>query len=536
ARDRDRRPPAEEEAQAAPDPACLPDAALDLAAWAGSGTPAAQIAEARAALVGEFDRVAPEAVATLARRYLSLGFGAEAEALIAAFDTAARPVPEAALITDLARVLDGRVPPASGPLTAVQNCPGAMGMWGWLARLDPLSAAPPPGLAPPPAETLKSAFGALPPRLRRLIGPRLVRSLLRSGEPAVAGDLLALIRRAPGSYGDDYYLAQAAFLEATGDAPAAEAIWRALIARNRPNAPEAMVALSESRLARGLPPPDNLAGDLASAAFAQRHSEEGVRLRQAEIEARAAEGDLPGALARIAADLSAEPERAAALRALAARVLARSDPGRTGPARYAAAVLGHGDLLASDASADPARLVVAAALIGIGLPNAARDLLAPALARGSDAARLTAATAALAMDEPAAAQKLVEGLDSREAELVRAAALARGGDYHAALAALPADAPEPLRARYAFAAGEWDRAQGVADPVDRLLAAYMAGRDPAQLAPEAAPADPALARKGQDFLTRPETEGPVTLEAARRTAELARSARELLAGRIAPGG
>jgi tetratricopeptide (TPR) repeat protein len=528
AREDDRRAP-----EAPPtDPACLPDSALDLAAWGEAASPTAQIAQARAALVQEFDRIDRDALARLVRLYIHLGFGQEAEALLVDLGT---PVPDAALLADLARLVEARAPSRDSRLLAAWPCPGRAALWGMLARLDPATAAPPPDMAMPDPADVQTALAELPPVLRRLVGPRLAHGYLALGRPDLAEGLLLRVRAVPGDPGDDYHLAEAALLDALGRHDAAEAIWSSLVGRDRPNAAAAMIALTESRVARGLEPPPGLAEDLATRAFERRRSEEGARLTLAEIEARAAEGDLAMALGLIRQELEDNPGREDELRAAAARTLARADPERVGPAVYVAAVLGHEDLLARDAGADPARLVTATALTGLGLPNAALGLIDPAMARGSDAVRLTAARALIALGQTDRAADALSGIDTEEAATLRAQAHARAGDHAAALAALPDDAPDALRAEYAFAAGEWERATGLADPVDRVLAAFMAGADPTDLpalAGDAAEAEPLRA-----FLAPPRLEEPISLDLARDAVDIARSTRELLKSRLAvPGG
>ena len=68
-----------------PPEVCLDDARLDVGAWSNGLALTAQMPELRRQLVGEFDAPNPEAVRDLARLYIRFGFGAEAEALLAAF-------------------------------------------------------------------------------------------------------------------------------------------------------------------------------------------------------------------------------------------------------------------------------------------------------------------------------------------------------------------------------------------------------------------------------------------------------------------
>ncbi|MEM8741660.1 MAG: hypothetical protein AAGE13_09200 [Pseudomonadota bacterium] len=534
------------------DPRCVPDAALALADWALPGQPAEQIATARAGLIGEFDRVDAQALIRLAQVYIQLGFGREAEMLLTVFASELR---DTSLLIDLARVIESRAVPEGSDLLQVQGCPGRAALWTFLATLDPTTDQPPSDATLAEPEEMLAALAELGGPARRLVGPRLARGFLALGRLDLAEGALLRVIGAPGDPGDEYRLAEAAFLDAEGRHDKAEAIWRALIAHDRPYAARAMIALSESRRARGLDPPDGLADDLAARAFATRRSPDGVRLRLAEVETRAAAGDLAMALGLLRRELSDRPEREAELRSAAAWTMARARPDRTGTANYAAAVLAFEDLLARDASADPARLVLAGEMTALGLPNAALRLLAPPLARDVTAARLTAARAELDLATPAAALTRLEGVESRNAALLRAEAHALTGAYPEALAALPADAAPELAAFYAFAAGDWDRVAGLDDPVGEVLAAYMAGLAPDEFvappaertpaadpnaSPETQPPSPATAEAPDpaqtealaQFLEPPRLTEPISLDLAREAVEMARNSRELLRTRI----
>ncbi|MEL6236478.1 MAG: hypothetical protein AAFR46_18940, partial [Pseudomonadota bacterium] len=452
------------------DPRCVPDAALALADWALPGQPAVQIATARAGLIGEFDRVDAEALIRLAQVYIQLGFGREAEMLLTVFASELR---DTSLLIDLARVIESRAVPESSALLQVQGCPGRAALWTFLATLDPETDRPPSDATVDEPEEMLAALAELGGPARRLVGPRLARGFLALGRPDLAEGALLRVIGIPGDPGDEYRLAEAALLDAQGRHDQAEAIWRALIAHDRPHAARAMIALSESRRARRLDPPDGLADDLAARAFATRRSPDGVRLRLAEVETRAAAGDLAMALGLLRRELNDRPEREAELRSAAAWTMARARPDRTGTANYAAAVLAFEDLLARDASADPARLVLAGEMTALGLPNAALRLLAPPLARDVTAARLSAARAEIDLAAPQAALARLDGVETRNAALLRAEAHALTGAYPEALAALPADAAPELAAFYAFAAGDWERVAGLDDPVGEVLAAYM---------------------------------------------------------------
>ncbi|QDL94762.1 hypothetical protein FDP22_23095 (plasmid) [Paroceanicella profunda] len=535
ARERDRA--ADTEGAAPPPPYCLPEEALDITSWASSEPVVTQIAEARAGLIGEFDRPDPEAVSRLVRLYIHYGFGLEAQDLL---DNMGTQIPRSALLRDLARVVEGGTPLPDGPLALQVGCPGRAGFWGLLAATDPETGTVPPGIPVPDTTTLRDVFSEFPAVPRRLLGPRMALGLLDLGREADAGLVLSLTAVHPGDPGDAYEYARAKLLEAQGAPEAAEVIYRQLIDDNRPNAPAAMIALTESRLQRGLPPPGAMAADLAGQARQVRRTEQGRRLEAAEIEARAASGELDRALRLIADDLAETPGRGAELREAAARVLARSRAPEADPASYAAAVLAHRTLLSEGPEADPARLIVADELTRIGLPNAALDILGPTLSRGAPEARLAAARAHDLLGESTPTLDLLEGMAGPDVARLRAAALARRQDYAGARIALAGAGDRQREATLAFAAGDWAAALEAPDPVARTMAAYMAG-----LGPEAAnlPGAADVAAPLAAFLATPVPEDEISLAGARQTIDLSRSARALITETLglpppaqAPGG
>ena len=174
--------------EAAPAAECLPDAALDVAAWTNGWPFSTQLAPLRRGLVGEFDAPAPENVRDLVRLYIRFGFGAEARAVLAGFGDEA-VVEGAGLLSDIARVVDGEPAAKSGPLAFAGTCPGRHGLWLALGGRAPayLSAAQ--------FEAVHAGFEALPPDLRGLVGPTLVGRLLDARRPAEARVILDTLTR-----------------------------------------------------------------------------------------------------------------------------------------------------------------------------------------------------------------------------------------------------------------------------------------------------------------------------------------------------
>ncbi|AMY68036.1 hypothetical protein [Frigidibacter mobilis] len=110
---------------------CLPNAAVDLAAWGDARPFSEQLADAQVSLLGEFDRPDPTAVERLVKLYLYHGFGAEARASAAAFGLQGD---SANLLLTLAQILDDGHARAPGPLAGMADCDTAVALWAVLAE------------------------------------------------------------------------------------------------------------------------------------------------------------------------------------------------------------------------------------------------------------------------------------------------------------------------------------------------------------------------------------------------------------------
>ena len=181
---------------------CLPDTAVDVAAWGRSGEKNLH-GKLRAQMVAEDGSVDPDGALELARYYLFLGFGAEAIATATYVnDNRERQIVEAiAAIMD-----DGKT---SSPVLAGQvYCEGIVALWGALSA--PIS----PQNVPETPNYILSAFSALPPHLRSHLGPLLSERLRTSGMDSAARTALNAVTRG-GKKTDESALATAR-LDLTG--------------------------------------------------------------------------------------------------------------------------------------------------------------------------------------------------------------------------------------------------------------------------------------------------------------------------------
>ena len=458
---------------------CVDAALLDPAAWRDPVSDWEGIVVARSAIAGELDKPRPGAVAALARAYLSVGLGAEAAAVIAAFPG---EVPGDEMLRVLAAVIDGAAAPDSG-LARMQACPGTTAIWAVLA------AGAVPGRDALDRPALVMAFASMPRNLRRLIGPRLAKLFLDAGEPALAATLHEIARR--GSDADDppAILFEAMMAMDAGDPTTAIALLRPLAGTLLPEGPEAALLLVEAHALGGHPVPAALREVLAVLAVEWRGSEIAPRVAAARALAEASAGDFGAAGAHRAELGDALPEAAAAtLDHRLTGLLAET----AGDAEFLRHVLAASGWRGGTAPPE-LRLALGRRFLDLGLPELALSALSPE-ARAPGPERVMRARARLAVGDAAGALRGLEQVELPEAAALRADALLALGDVAAAAAALVAAGDTAAAAALAWRSGnaELIRRHGTAAQRAALVAAEAPGAAPgAPPAPEPVPGDAA---------------------------------------------
>lgn len=380
---------------------CLSDDQLDVSVW-GSGRPIAdQMGPERQGMTGEFDRPDPDAVTRAIRFQLFLGFGAEARSLIRAFPD---DLPDKPVWISMARILDGEPDPESA-FVGMADCETAAALWATLAdpQVRPFSDGA-------KAAVMRS-FSALPPHLRRLLGPRLVERFLAASEIPIATALRDAVLRAPGDPGPEIALMQAKMDQTLGKPGKAQAQLEDLATAPGPASAEALVALVEQRAALGQSVEFAQVQALEELLKERSGGADAPRFKRAVILARAASGDFDGAFSEI----DAAPEAKSTLWKLLAQAGADT-------ALLNLATLGPTDLppLAASQSAS----LIADRLLGLGLS----DQAAKWLTLDQAAPRPLQARVALAQGKPQAALDVLQGDDSSVAMTIQAQAYAALGD------------------------------------------------------------------------------------------------------------
>ncbi len=510
---------------------CAPDSAFDLERWASEAPFALQVGEGRRALIGEFDAPDAGAVLAYARLLIRFGFGVEARAALEAFSAHVAPPPQ---LLEMAALIDGTAPPSAGALAQGADCPGAHGLWG--ASALALGAALDAQAVD--LDALRDAIAATPPNLRAAVALPIAAAALDQGALDLAEGVVGVVARSEPEppEGDGMVTVLLARIDfARGEQRRAEAMLLPMIDRNTPAGVEAMIRLAEMRAARGVKPPPGLAENMEAVAFSQRDSALGRRLLAAAAQARAAGEGLKPALEALR-HLSGRAGDAARAQTAARDMLVDYKPDPNEAGSYVETVLAHWDLIGEDVEGDRARIAVARNMAGLALGNLAEDLLSPALARGDPAARLAAAEAAMSVDAAERALDHVESMEGAEAARVRARAYAALYRYEEAVEAAAQSGDAALESRFAWLAGNWERAARSGAVDRRILAAWMSGEgDLPEDVRAAAQADPNLARQVEAFSSDATTAPGDTLQALADALEAARRRREMMGSMLGDG-
>ena len=375
---------------------CRPATSFDVGAWVPEDrTPAEAIAALQAALAPELDSYEEERAIDLARLYVGLGFGAEARAVLAAL---APRHPEAALLEDMARIVDGE--PVLGDILATEAaCPGRAQLWVALASGGGGKAT-----------DVIVAIGELPVALRRELAPRVMSTLIDEGDASGAEAVRGTIERTEGPHGAPFTLA-AAQMEARQDRDPDLATLRELAAERSPAADEALAVLLEVAHGQG----EALEGDILARAETRaddlRGTALGARLEVGLIRAYLSTSDFAGAADRFAAAIGSEtipPDDKARL----ARDFFEALGGRGSDEDLLVQAARFVGPTSDIVRQDPAGAATAARLIDLGLPGLAQRYLPETPA---DPERLMlAARARLLSADPEGALALLEGVDPRD--------------------------------------------------------------------------------------------------------------------------
>ncbi|MFQ6546827.1 hypothetical protein AADZ90_002665 [Aestuariibius sp. 2305UL40-4] len=256
---------------AAAESGCFDAALFDLAAWTTDAPLHERLANERAKLFGEFDRLDTGAALDLARAYLSFGFGHEARAVARDYGDGAdgwRAVEAIAAILDEERL--------TVPRDGFAGCDGPLAVWAVLA------GATAPGRPGFDVEAVQASLLAIPEGLRPRIGALLAQRILDGGDPELAD----IILRFSQSVLHDETILQARIDSASGQEAAGRAALEDLADTSVRVTPEALTSLIALEISGGSEVAEDLV-TLAEALYREhRGGPDGLALAEALVDAR----------------------------------------------------------------------------------------------------------------------------------------------------------------------------------------------------------------------------------------------------------
>ena len=466
--------------------ACLSPELTDVAAWGPDDPTVSPLDSLRATLVLEFDKPNPTAIATLAKRYIYLGFGAEAKALIKAFDV---DLENRDILMQLAEIMDAGQVAGPGPLPDQVSCRTEAAMWGVLAVPNIRAGVD------IDRKAVLRAFSALPPHLRELLGPTLADHFLGARDIETATTIRNLIDRALGERDAGFKILEASIDSQEGDTQAAIDKLQTVAMEGGPREAEAVASLLEAKLKTGAPISESTALLAESLAVEYRGTALGRRLTRAAILGFAKSGRIAATFERINIALERgdlDQAEADELRLATHLHNAKESSDVDFLTNFFANRIG-ADALTGDGRAT--RRAIAERLLSLGLPETALSLYGSTRTGLEEPDQLLLARANLAVGRTAEAQKALQGLEGPEAEMLAAKALEKQRDFEGAAKIYSKLDLAPDAASAAWRAGDFARAaeSGPSGFQTAAALALDAGGASADPAPSAAPGDPAKA-------------------------------------------
>lgn len=401
---------------------CLPADWFDVPVWGDAMDPLSGISTHRRAIVGEFDTVHSEEVLALARAYVFAGFGAEASAVLAAFDSAG---PEMAILRELAAIMDEGGGEAPAALRDQLACPSAAALW---AVLD--QPVLPKG-DPVEVKAVLSAFAALPPHLRAHLGPELAQKFLEAGDRETAFAVHNATARAQEAPGPDLHLLEARFERDAGDLTAANESLQAIVKEDGPSSAAALVELLDTRIEMGAGADTALLSEAEAVAFEHRATPMEAELRHRIALVHAYAGHYlkaAGQLRQLEREAKIAPDRSDALWSDVLLIAAEQAP----PEAFLQLAFSVDDVLGRRNLTYEARGALAERLLSEGFAEKAAAALGGPQ-KPDDRQRILLARIALESGGARRVATLLAGVSGDEAQALRARAQAAMGHHGFAL-------------------------------------------------------------------------------------------------------
>ena len=435
---------------------CRPETDFDVAAWGDDRPVPVQLAELRPGLLSEFDRPDPYAVTRLARLYIHLSFGAEAELLL---ETFGEDIPEAGYLAAMARVAEnGTLGPVDGlaekgamEVIGQIVCTGPGAFWAALA----LPELPRDQLID--TDSILQTFIGLPPHLRRHLGPPLAARFARAGQTEAVETISNAISRVSKPKDPARVLTKARASAATGGMTrTTEERLRDIASGAHPNAAEALIVLGDELLARDGRIPEELVDSAELLSFERAGTADGQKLKALELRSRLRNGEFRTAFMgldrALALNLLPEGEIADLQKTALEAILTTADD-----ATFLTRILDPVGRAFAETVDRRLQLMAAERILALGLSAEAADL-APPDPDATDAAELGYATRlSLARGDPRRAAEFARRAPGEEGQRLLAESLARAAAHGAAARAFADIGAEEESLAESWRARDWAR-------------------------------------------------------------------------------
>ncbi|MBV1866487.1 MAG: hypothetical protein KUG69_01070 [Marinosulfonomonas sp.] len=434
---------------------CLPNDYFDVRNWGEAGQVAHTLESLRASLIGEFDNPEPVAIEQLARRYIFMGFGAEANAVLKTFGTGSKPEQ---ILSELASILDEYQVAAPSIVRAQVSCATSASMWAILA-MDKI----PKGNVHDVKAILRT-FSGLPVHLRQHLGPRVATRFLAAEDVEAAKAIRDLVDRAPATDGPRFNLTEARIAAKSGNVGQSIHSWNLVVDADSPHSAVALVEMIDATLENGQPVSENVARSADALAVEYRGLELGGQLMRASIRAFATNGNIKTTFERIDSAIRTGDmltKEADSLRAEAhLRNTSISSDGEF------LEIVFENKISSFDQSAATiaARIAIARRLVELGFVNTAQMTVAPIAGIRNDEHKLLLADIAFADGQLASAMDQLDGLQNVPADKLRARILEQSGDLRNAVGLYQKFDDAAARNSAAWRSADWNQISNLEIP------------------------------------------------------------------------
>ena len=396
---------------------CLDPARVAVSTWGTDQPMIARVSMLRKALYSEFDKLQHDIALDLARTYLHYGFGSEARQVLSLDEEMISANPE---LFEIANIMEVGRSPGTVFLGSFTDCNSEVALWAILA------ASNVPASQPINADAALRTLTSLPEFLRSFIAPELSRRLLEYGDSDRAAAALRSLERMAQPLNSAANLAKADLIILEENVGQAQALLADVVASNEQQSAEALIMFVDSHLAADTLIEDNIATLVEAYALEMRDHPVGKELRRTHVLALAKSGQFDEAFEALKQIRGADSDKTK--RDLNASLLSLLTKNADD-----IAFLDHifSQIESSQSWDDPnINLAVAERLVSLGFGHQAESILmAHPEFSDSQSVRLLRARIALAQNRPFDAEAFSFGINSIDADRLRAEANLRMGNF-----------------------------------------------------------------------------------------------------------